>query len=136
VCIPAISAVTDAAIAVTVVQSGGDIREFYGIAFRESGQDNYYLFAISGRGRWGLLLYANGAATPLVTSTANVAIQTGIGASNRLEVVAQGSQFGFFVNGKQVGTASDTSYRGGIFGLAGADNTEVVFTDLTVTAEP
>jgi hypothetical protein len=69
-----------------------------------------------------------------VPFTANKAIKRGLNATNTLEVKAQGSLFTFFVNGTQVGHATDaTIATAGKCGLAGNDGIEVVFTNFSLT---
>jgi hypothetical protein len=131
-CFPTVASVADAALAVTAKQLGGLGGGFYGIAFRQRGQGNYYLFAMNNSGQWEFAVYVKGAPKLLVQPTTDGAILPGIGASNRLEVAARGPRFDFFIDGAQVGSATDTSYSAGIFGLAGTANADILFTDLNV----
>ncbi|HKB46843.1 MAG TPA: hypothetical protein VKC57_04040 [Ktedonobacterales bacterium] len=130
--VASVASVADAALAVSAKQLGRLGGGFYGIAFRQGGQGSYYLFAVNTSGQWEFAAYVKGAPNPLVQPTADGAILPGIGVSNRLEVAARGPRFDFFINGAQVGSATDASSSAGIFGLAGTANADVVFTDLNV----
>ena len=129
---PTVASMADAALAVSAKQLGRFGGGFYGIAFRQRGQGSYYLFAVNTSGQWEFAAYVKGTLKPLVQPTADDVILPDIGASNRLEVTARGSHFDFFINDTQVGSATDTSYSTGIFGLVGTANADVVFTDLNV----
>ncbi len=58
----------------------------------------------------------------------------GVNNKNTFKVVVQGSKFTFFVNGKQVGSATDSTLTSGQIGmLVNLKGTEVAFTNLMLT---
>lgn len=132
-CYPDAGGVSDATIFVTAKQISGDTAAFYGIALRRSGTGNNYVFRIDSNGDWSFGKSVSGTITPLQDSTRNVAIHTSLDTTNTLEVVATGSHFDFLVNGTTVGSADDSTYSSGKFGLVGQDGAEAVFTNYVVT---
>jgi hypothetical protein len=132
-CYPHASDAGDARITVIAKQASGDTTSFYGIAFRRSGTGNNYVFRVDSNGDWSFGKGVSGTITPLQDSTPNAAIHTGLDTTNLLEVAAKGSHFDFLVNGVTVGSADDSTYSSGKFGLVGQDGAEAVFTDYRVT---
>jgi hypothetical protein len=107
----------------------------YGIVLRHTSSGNFYSFEITPDGQWGFVKFVNGKGTMVTQYQSNSAIATGSGASNDLRVVAIGSQFTFYVNSQQVGTANDTTYTQGTAGVGNDDvdgKSEVLFTDFVV----
>jgi hypothetical protein len=128
---------TNLDLSVRVKQTSGTILAPYGIVWRatESGRSvaTAYEFAVDANGKWVFMRAAGGKSTQVVPYTAAAAIKRGLGATNTLEVRAQGATFTFFVNGKQVGKATDaTIAAGGRCGLAGFTGIEVVFSDFSL----
>jgi hypothetical protein len=107
----------------------------HGIILRHDKPSEYYEFAVDPYGHWVFFrcLATDTTCTKLVDYTANSAIHGGLHTVNTLEVSAVGSVFTFFVNGTQVGTANDSMLTFGAVGLAGDDNSEVVFTNVKIT---
>jgi hypothetical protein len=128
---------TDLDITVTAEQLTGSINQPYGIVFRLNGNPDRYEFDIASSGYWVFFKCIAGQkiCQYVVRYRFHVAIEIGPRQSNTLEVRVQGSHFVFFVNGAQVGTADDTTLpRAGEVALQAAADTEVVFTDLTITS--
>jgi hypothetical protein len=124
---------------VTVTQLKGPTNLLYGIVLRSSGKGNYYLFGIDGNGKWIFAKLTNNSITDLVKPKSSAVINTNLNHPNTLEVRAVGSQFNFYVNGIQVGQASDSAYSTGLVGLtsdASPEGTvEVVYANIQI-AQP
>jgi hypothetical protein len=88
----------------------------YGVVFRYADSSNFYFFIVTPDGKWGLGRYLKGALSGLVLLTADSAILKGK-TPNTLRVVARGPNFTFSVNGKQVGTFTDSSHSAGTVGV-------------------
>jgi hypothetical protein len=119
-------------ITVTAKQLSGSVSLLYGIVFRASGKGNYYLFAIDANGKWTLAKLHNNTTSYLVQPTASAAIKGTLSQTNILEIRAVGSHFSLFVNGKQVGQASDSAYSQGLIGLTSEGGVEIVYTNIRV----
>jgi hypothetical protein len=139
---PPLDSVTDADISVQAEQTSGDTSQPYGIAFRHAGTDKRYDFMIDAAGDWWLEICTGESSdssanchnltTPALASN----IHSGLNTFNSLEADFQGSQFTFFINGSEVGTASDSTYSAGGIGLAGGfagASAVFVFQNLSVT---
>jgi hypothetical protein len=81
----------------------------YGVIFRLQNKDNtspdddsFYLFMISSDGYYQLVRSVEGQARELSTWIPSPVVNTGIGATNHLRIVAKGNQFQFYVNGQPV----------------------------------
>lgn len=122
----------DANTTVSATQLSGPITYPYGLVIRRVSKGNYYEFSIDANGKWLFDKVVNGTPTDIVKLTANSAIKTGLNQANTLSVQAKGSHFVFFINGKQVGTADDTTFSAGETGLVGYDGIEVVFANLSI----
>ncbi|HUY75636.1 MAG TPA: hypothetical protein VMV29_02625, partial [Ktedonobacterales bacterium] len=131
---PVSSSTGDASMGATVQEVTTTSSSSFGLAFRRASNGNYYGFEITPDGKWVFYKSVNGTATTIQDYTANSAITTGANASNDLQVVAIGPQFTFFVNGTQVGTATDSTFSAGEWGVDGTNNTEVVYTNVLVLA--
>jgi len=62
-------------------------------------------------------------------SGSSKAIITGLGQSNVIAAVANGSEFDLYVNHQKVGSVNDNSYSQGQFGVIAGGNTEAVYTN-------
>lgn len=138
-CFAPVGNLTDATVQVQAELLKGSMGVGYGIALRRMSNDSEYFFLVSGRGIWSFQELENYNFLYLVKWTANAAILGGLNRPNLLKVTMHGSQFDFYVNGVQVGSASDTTYRDGLvglsssgYGLAGGTS-DVVFTHLLIT---
>lgn len=88
----------------------GPLDNGYGIVFRLQNKDNatfeddsYYLFLISADGFYQLLRVIDGQAPQIVSDwIESPLINQGLGAVNRLRVVARGDQFSFYINDQPV----------------------------------
>ena len=105
---------------------------------RRASSGNFYTFEITPDGQWGLVKWTNDNGTVIKQFESNSALQTGDGASNDLRVVVVGSQFTFYANGTQLGTATDATFTTGRTGVVNDDTdstSEVIFTNFVV-AQP
>jgi len=109
--------------------SGPDDNE-YGVLARMAGDQQFYVFSISGDGYARIARYDNGSWTVLGSDwVESDAIHQGA-ATNVLEVEARGTTFVFSVNGTQVLQADDAQLTKGDIGLyAGAFNEADVVID-------
>jgi len=106
-------AVDDFDVTVDMRQTEGDVRAAYGIRFRQTGPEDYLMVAISSDGFARLVRVRAGEYVALAPWRQYGAIQRGIGATNRLRLVAQGANLVASVNGVQVITATDAIDVGG-----------------------
>jgi hypothetical protein len=132
-CFAHIAAATDVDVSASVQQVGGSPLVPYGLLLRHSGTKNAYLFAIDSNGKWLFAKVAEGLTSDIVPFTANAAIKPGLHVANTLRVRAQGTHFAFYVNGVQVGQATDSQLDAGTVGFNGGSGIEVVYTDFTLT---
>jgi hypothetical protein len=102
------SEIRDFDMAVDAQQIAGDPDAAYGIRFRQSGPQDYLMFAISSKGFFRLVRVVDGDYQPIVPWTYNTRINTGDQAVNRLRVLAQGETIRAFINDQEVIQAEDT----------------------------
>lgn len=136
ICYAPVGLLTDATIQVRAEQLQGPLDAGYGFALRRTSEGDEYYFVINA-GDWTFQKCIDKQCVPIVDWTANSAIRGGLHASNTLKVQMRGSQFTFYVNGTQVGSASDTTYSEGKVGLAGANGAtaDVLFTQVLITKD-
>lgn len=105
--------ISDFDLAVDATQAGGDPVSEFGIRFRQSAPDEHLLFSISGNGYYRLARVSEQRYTSLVPWTHSTLINTELGATNRLRVVAEGPTITGFINGEQVLAYSDEQQEAG-----------------------
>jgi hypothetical protein len=117
---------------------GADDNEF-GVLFRVNegtGDDEFYSFGISATGEYSLWLREGGDWTELIPWTESPAISTGQGDFNTIEVIVEGSDFTFLINGEEVDSLNDSALERGKAGLylasSDAGDTTVVFDNFQV----
>jgi hypothetical protein len=93
----------------------------YGLIFRLSDdRRSFYLFLVSSNGYYKVERYLDGAAKALSNWIESPLVNTGMGARNRLRVVATGATFRFFINDQPVELCipddplAESTYRGGL----------------------
>ncbi len=101
------SEIRDFDIAVDAQQVAGVPDAAYGIRFRQSGPQDYLIFALSSKGFFRLVRVVDGDYQTIVPWTYNTTINTGDQAVNRLRVLAQGETVRAFVNEQEVIQAED-----------------------------
>ncbi|MCU0491866.1 MAG: DUF1080 domain-containing protein [Chloroflexaceae bacterium] len=125
--------------AVDVQQVAGSPVSEYGIRFRQSGPGDFLLFSISGNGYYRLAQVRDEAYSSAVPWTFDRRIRTGANATNRLRVVANGTQITGYINGEQVLNYTDPQVANGqlTLGLVTYDNGGLVvrFTNIEGQAE-
>jgi hypothetical protein len=131
-CYAPVTQQTNVDISVTAKQLSGPASLLYGIVFRASGQGNYYLFAIDANGKWTFAKLHNNTTSYLIQPTASAAIKGTLNQTNVLEIRAVGSHFSLFVNGIQVGQASDSAYSAGLIGLTSEGGVEIVYANIRI----
>jgi serine/threonine protein kinase len=114
-------------------QTSNDLTGF-GIIFRnQTGHGGYFFMVDPVAGAW-LFKIEDAQGNPFkMQRDVSSAIQTGQGAKNHLRVDVKGDQFVGYVNGVQVGSASDSSFSGGNVGLVVAfKGMTVVYTNFVI----
>lgn len=90
-------------------------KDRYGLVFRAPENNQGYILGVSCDGNFSLRKWDGKNFTALIDWSPSSAISTG--QSNRVGVMAKGSQFTIYLNGIQVGQAQDNSYANGTFGF-------------------
>lgn len=110
-----------------------------GLHFRNGGGDsNAYDFIVCQDGTYSFTTYVgnNQFGSPLLSPSSSSAIQTGLGQTNTLVVVADGNSFMLYVNNESVGTATDSTLIGGTVGViayhTSSDTTEVAYSKVRI----
>jgi hypothetical protein len=97
----------------------GGMDDAYGIFVRQVAERSYLAFMVTPAGNWSLLVVSDGASAPLAGGRLPVEapFALGLGAANRLTVVAAGPCVTCIVNGFAVGGATvDPRYWAGLAG--------------------
>ncbi|MCX7840779.1 MAG: Ig-like domain-containing protein, partial [Anaerolineae bacterium] len=104
----------------------------YGLMLRsDRGMDHGYLFSITANGSFRIAKDVTDTVVSLVRWTNDPVIQ--VKGVNRLGVLARGSSFEFFINGKSVARVNDSSLTKGYFGLyVGSEDLVVAFSQVRV----
>lgn len=105
--------VRDFDMSVDAVQTAGDPVAEWGIRFRQSAPDEHLMFSISGTGHYRLLRVSDETYTSVVPWRRDRRINTGVGTTNRLRVVADGPTIIGYINGAEVLRYTDPEPRGG-----------------------
>jgi serine/threonine-protein kinase len=134
--IPDTDSVSDLYVAVDAQLIDGVSNAQYGLVFRRTAGKDYYLILVSDNGYYEFVKVVD-EWTPLTEWTETTAVQPG--GVNRLEVVAKGSQFTFYINGEYVAEFSDDELDSGkpalVVGLSEAGDSSVVeFDDFELRA--
>lgn len=112
---PQSDAFTDFDLAVSVEQDSlPDVGE-YGLIFRQTSDNDYYLFELNGSGEYALFLNSADNWEALIDWTAHPSISAE--GPNQLEVIAQGSYFAFDINDTFVADYSDERLSQGAVGI-------------------
>lgn len=110
----------------------------YGVIFRQVDADNYYFFAISRSGSYGMWRLEDGEWQTLVEWTATDAIDTSEDALNRLGILAEGTQLTLLVNDVALTQLEDETFASGKVALAlgtfDEAGAEVAFDNLDIWA--
>jgi hypothetical protein len=126
--IPDIEGVSDVYLAVDARLVDGVSNAQYGLVFRRGENKDYYLLLVHDDGYYDFVRVAEGDWTNLISQAKAPAVKSG--GVNRLEIVATGVQFTFYINGKYVGEYSDGQLAQGkpalVVGLSEAGDSSVV----------
>jgi hypothetical protein len=124
---------------VDVTRVAGELESSSGVLFRMQAAQQFYRFDITGNGFY-LIERRNvdGSWTRFLEDwTESAAINTGLNATNRLKVKAEGPNLAFYVNDQMLLQATDASYVTGKIALAagtfGRPGTHVAFDNVIVT---
>ncbi len=94
-------------------------------------QPSMYVSFVTPTGFGSLAKYTEGKQSVLIPSTDLPAVKKG-GATNTLQIVAQGSRFTLYANNVELARYSDSSYAEGNLGLGAADGAHVIFDNLKI----
>ena len=118
---------------VDVRQISGSIKYPFGISFRWQGDgasEMHYDFAVTSDGRWLFAKCNHDSCDRLVNYRRDSTIHMGTDVTNTLELYAKGSHMDFWINGKAVGSADDSSDSSGWTGIFCGSYIECAFTNL------
>jgi len=134
ICFAPPDALADGTVTVTLKQVSGATNRFGGIVFRRLSTGSYYITQIDGLGHWYLDKVVNGTHTSLVAPQSSPALRRETGASNTLTVQMVGGRFTIAANGTPLGSVDDVTFASGLIGLAGDAESDMAFTNLTISA--
>jgi hypothetical protein len=110
---------TNFALEVDATLLAGSTDSTYGVLFRMSGPEQFYRFDITGNGLFVVERYDQGGSWTRLSDDWQEAegLQGGVGATNRLGVMAVGGTFSFYANGHLLLQVADGRYSGGNIAL-------------------
>lgn len=133
---------SDGVYEVEATQIGGPLNNGYGMLFRvDESTDSFYVFEVSGDGYVWIGYCSDLCETDAIALVGgdwfrSPAVNTGLHVKNRLRVEADGPQMTFFVNGVEVGRASDNRLTEGDIALMiealGQPGVKVAFDNFSV----
>jgi hypothetical protein len=112
---PQSDAYTDFYLKVSAQQNSQPSQGEYGLVFRQTSDDDYYLFEVNGSNEYALYLHSAGGWEALIDWTPHPAVLAS--EPNLLEVYAQGTYFVFNINSTFVADYSDERLSQGAVGL-------------------
>jgi len=112
---PTMQSASDFYLAVTARQLSGPSSGEYGLVYRITENDEYYLFEISADGQFAVFLNGANGWEALLDWQGSNAIQPD--GENLMAVIAQGAQFYLFINGQKVAELYDDRLAEGKTGL-------------------
>nr|HMN31396.1 hypothetical protein [Caldilineaceae bacterium] len=119
---------------VDAFHTAGPIDNEYGVIFRYTDADNFYLFGASSDGYYIIQKVVDGEWSDLAEWTTSEAIHTGQQSGNTMGIFADGAQITALLNGEVVATLEDDSFSSGQIGLVAGTfdeaNAEIAFDDL------
>lgn len=135
---PSMEAARDMYVGVDVELREGVPNTQFGVIFRnDDDQERYYYAELRDSGYFRFFAWKDGEWNTIIDDTRVEALEAG--QSNRLEVVARGTRFWFFVNGSYIASAQDSRIASGDAGLIignseGGEQSIVVFDNFVVRA--
>jgi hypothetical protein len=137
VCLAPVGTFGDFDLSVTASPAAGPVTAPYGLAFRRTGPGDFYIFSVDAEGLAWMGKYANGQYQKLTPYWPATGFVAGLGKPNGLRVTANGSTITGYVDGKRVGTLTDSTYATGEVGLySGADTLDVAYSNFAVAVAP
>ena len=112
---PEMDSVADLYLSADTEQISGPVDGEWGLIYRVTSEDDYYLFEINAQQDYCVYLHQGGDWEALVDWTPSDAIQAD--QVNKLAVIAQGTQFLFFINGQFITQLSDDRLDAGQTGV-------------------
>lgn len=112
---PEMATYSDFLLSVTAEQVNNPENSEYGVIFRQSGGEDYYLFELDGGGNYAFFIHYNGEWESLLDWQYSPEIKLGI--ENRLDVIALGDEFLFFINNTFIDATQDDRLEAGKAGL-------------------
>jgi hypothetical protein len=101
----------------------------YGLVFRAPDNNHGYFYGVSCDGQYNLSSYDGTNFTTLIDYTKSSAILSGSNQTNRLGVMARGSEIDLYVNGVPIQQINDSTYTSaGVFGVFIASQATANFT--------
>ena len=107
-----------------------------GFWFRAQASGGGYTMALGQTGSWWIGKTVDGKTVSISPIQQHEAIYTGLNVPNTVKLVMRGTSFTVFVNDIQVGGAADATFERGIMAFVAIPGAEVVFSNLSVMAEP
>lgn len=89
----------------------------YGLMTRAPDFNQGYFYGFSCDGQFHFQKWDGTSFTEILKWKADPAILSGANQTNRMGMMAKGTHFTFFANGKQIGEADDSTYTDGLFGV-------------------
>jgi hypothetical protein len=131
VCSDSSSNFSNFALQVQMVINKGD---WGGFVFRsDKAIDNFYYLEVHQDATFDIRVYKNNSDFKSLTKGTSTSFKTGVGQSNIITIVAQGSNFYLFINGQFTTSTSDTNFTSGVIAVAAGDSThptDVSFSNL------
>ena len=111
----------------------GTLDNWQTVYIRESGEKNYYDLGISADGYYGIQKMENGNLVHLsgTNPTRSSYINTGIGATNHMQIEADKNTLSLSVNGHHLQTVTDNSFKEGTVSLGANCKTSNSFTEVS-----
>jgi hypothetical protein len=133
-CVAPAGSFADFDLHVTAQEVTGPLNYPYGLAFRRSSAGNFYVFVVDGDGLAWFGRYAGGHYEQLSPYWVTPTFPHGLDTACTLRVVASASHFTFFVQGRQVGVATDSRYADGMVGVfSGYSQVDAAFTNFSIS---
>ncbi|HSM57735.1 MAG TPA: family 16 glycoside hydrolase [Candidatus Sulfomarinibacteraceae bacterium] len=130
---------SDFVLQVDATQLAGNPASSYGILARIAGEQQFYRFEVTGSGEYTVERHDGPGTYERLTDgwETSSALQTGVGATNRLVVVAAGSSLSFYANEDLLTRVNDGRYQAGTIaldaGTFGQGDLQVAFDNVRIS---
>ena len=115
------------------IQSSESLTSTFGVFFRSNGFMEYnegladgYLLSVSADGSYSVWLEQDGEETALISWTNNANIGYGLNAFNKIEIIAQGSDFEIYINDVFIDSFTDNTFTEGYINVTTYDTSSGV----------